>query len=1456
MRINLTPTLAAGAMTLAALTASANGQETVKNPESVKALIERTFGTGMSGKIETELAPELSTSGAETFVISSVGDKPLVQGSTLSALTTGLNWFLNHTAHENVGWNRPSASLTSLPLPSATETHTSAADYRYYLNYCTFSYSMSTWTWERWEREIDYMALHGINMPLQIVGLDVVWRRLLTEDFGYSKDEADEFIAGPCFQAWWGMNNLEGWGGKNPDWWYDRQEQLAKKILSRMRELGIEPVLPGFCGMVPHNFTAKTGMSAIAQGNWCGFTRPYILNPETDAFKTVADKYYARLEELMGKSQFYSMDPFHEGANTSGISNIGNAYKKIYEAMDRANAGSQWVIQQWQWSSSQYSVLDNVPKGRLIVLDLFSDGKPGQLGAYKGHDVVYCALPNFGGRTGFFGRFNGIANGYFDKKADIPAITGIGATPEAIEQTPVIYDLLFELPWHSTKPDPQKWMAEYARSRYGVANENAATAWELLRNSALNCTTSLQGPHEAVMCARPAWTVNSVSTWGGSEIFYDPNQVAKAAYALLDANLSGENYSYDLVDICRQALTDYSYYLLQAINQARTTGATEFAGRKETFLQLMTDLNDLLATNPGFMVGTWTQMARDIADEVEGTTEADKKWLELNNARTLITTWGARQNSENGGLRDYSYRQWNGILKDYYRERWARFFAGQNIDWYSFDHAWAVNQSLSYPNTAQGDTRTIALRLLEYYLPRFGDSFIYRSMANDLTAEAPLVAYRGEAIGFPVTNGCTISWDKVTLEASKAIPADAPMGDYTATARFGDTEVKFRISVRDRITAPRTVTAVSADPAMGSVEITGENSLSVTTDAQAVAIKAIPADGCSFSRWTIDGIQVSTDETYNYYGAKSATVTAHFTEAKVIADGNWKLAYSTTDADGIVITGIEAGSGPLNLDAHNVVAIEPGVFTRCQELTSLSIPASLVSLNGLSLHKSVTGSSQENLAIALPSPLSPGSSWRIVMKVNNNGTTYNQWGSGLLATGTNALANSYNGGFQLYLNAAGRLVVKTNSAENTSLGNLVGTDFTVVADYSAIDKKFSVTLVNATGQRQTATVSNYTMADIAGFSTSIPAGVNIESLCVMPLEEGYSTAFHGCLGLEKFVVESGNAIFSTDSDALMNADGTRLVSLPEGRLASQPFRLLSDGKALHATPLADAQGEIIDNNRQVSSIAPSDNQISSLWSLTTGDEHFKVKHLNSARFFGGKAGNHNRIELPVSATQWHGEYDYEITAEGTKPLISFHLPSANLYATASGTLEATPTRFEMELNPSVQFNEQVNIVALPFGYSAPKSAYVVTGIDGDMLLTAEVAEGTTVNPGTALIVVGKTAITPSDCSNPTLDNPGYLTATLLGRTGMTAGTFFVYSPSTKRFELSNSTTVAPNNGFISNSAFGNPIAAKSLKIDILENSAIENPETPESDAVKFYNINGLPADKGLVVGTDGSKKIL
>lgn len=876
------------------------------NPEAVAALLNRIGGDGTADRFVTLVDETLLTAdGKEVFVITNQDGKPCVKGSSVLAVTTGINWYLNHYAHVNLAWNNLTTDLSAVALPvpaTDAETRTCSADYRYYLNYCTFSYSMSVWTWERWQQEIDWMALHGINMPLQIVGLDVVWKNLLTKDLGYSDADADAFIAGPCFQGWFGMNNLEGWGGPNPDWWYTRQEELAKKILARERELGMQPVLPGYAGMVPHDI-GDHGYTGIDQGLWNGFQRPYILDPASEAFDEISALYYARLEELMGTSAYYSMDPFHEGANTTGI-DVAAAYRKIAEAMTAARADAKWVIQYWQWSSAQYNVLSNVDTGTLIVLDLFSDAHT-HFGEYQGHDAVYCSLPNFGGRTGLFGRLSKVITDYFAQKANYANIKGIGATPEAIEQVPVLYDALYELPWYTSAPDPQQWLADYTVSRYGTDNDNAKAAWEKVRNSALNCASTLQGPHEAVLCARPALTVNAVSSWGGTEIFYDPQDVADAAYNLLQAKgtLSGANYDYDLTDFTRQALTDYAYHLLKSIQSAVSNNdQTAYATRRDAYLNLILDLDELLCTNEHFMLGRWTTMARGIADETSGTTATDREWLELDNARTLITTWGERTQSESGGLRDYSYREWGGMMKDFYYERWKAFFDNRDNgtalpDWYTNDHDWAHNAELSYSDTPVGSTEDVAAALFsKYFIPATTADgnryYIYRYMQTDARETLSAEAYRGEAFSltfideaFAATASVSIDLDNDGVYATDetfaagtaiAIPADAVTGKVKARVSWIDgTETDFSLILRDNVTTPRAVTVATADAAQGSVAIEGTSELSVTTTDD-VTIKATAASGYDFLNWTLNGTAVSTDNPYTYYGKDAATFTAHF----------------------------------------------------------------------------------------------------------------------------------------------------------------------------------------------------------------------------------------------------------------------------------------------------------------------------------------------------------------------------------------------------------------------------------------------------------------------------------------------------------------------------------------------------------------------------------------------------
>ena len=843
----------------------------VENPKAVANLANRIGGNGTAKKFKFVLDPSLN-SRQEVFVIGAEKSKVLIKGTTISAITTGLGWYLNNIAHINIAWNSLNektvsgdayANLSSIPLPTETETHTSDAKYRYYLNTCTFGYSMTSWTWKRWQQEIDWMALHGINMPLQLVGLEEVWRKFLTMEeggkrkYGYTDEEAKAFVAGPAFIAWWAMNNLEGWGGTasgaksgyqnlagaggvQDDAWYVRQKNLAKSIVDRQRELGMQPVLPGWSGMVPTDFQSQSGFATRGNGgNWAGdFVRPLLLSVNNSNYAEIAADYYKCLEEVMGESQYYSMDPFHEGGGAGTMED----YKALYDAMEAAKDGSQWVIQQWQWSATQKYSLTAVPAGRLVVLDLFSDGSPAfdKYSGYAPQDAVFCAIPNFGGRSGLMGRLNNLTDNYFTYKAKYASIKGIGAAPEAIEQTPVTYDLIFQLPWMGSKPDMKEWIKNYAAARYGTDNVVVQEAWELLRQGVLNYgADGIQGPVEDVWGARPNLDAKPASTWGktinhagGTYTKARRQMLVDAVYKLISqqaalnfaaGSVYESNYLYDLVEFGGAVIADYAYDLLLGIKAAKTVAGNNFANdavykaRRDAFLQLILDMDTFRGTNLNFRLGKWTQEARDAAEEVEDATTATPDWYEYNNARTILGTWS----SPGTNLTDYSYRSWQGLLKDYYYPRWKYYFENNctNGEYKFFEWNWAhgmehavgqtgisskpltkgqAGHTDSYTREPEGNTIEEAQKLLNKYIIPIemssGIYYAYRYLDNDLTTKVTIIANAGTSIDltqyFGPQESATVSGDFIEGNATDLkkiiIKSDAADGSYNATLTLSD----------------------------------------------------------------------------------------------------------------------------------------------------------------------------------------------------------------------------------------------------------------------------------------------------------------------------------------------------------------------------------------------------------------------------------------------------------------------------------------------------------------------------------------------------------------------------------------------------------------------------------------------------------------------------------------------
>lgn len=663
------------------------------------------------------------------FELDQKGNKVVVRGNNYVSIATGINWYLKYYAGINLSWNGMQADLPEvLPPVLKKERHETDLKLRYDFNYCTFSYSMAFWDWKRWEQEIDWMALHGINLPLAMVGTDVVWKNVL-EELGYTREEINAFIAGPGFQAWWLMNNLEGWGGPNPDSWYERQEELQKRILKRMREYGIEPVLPGYSGMVPHNAKDRLGLNVADPGRWNGYPRPAFLQPTDPQFERIAALYYREMTRLYGKVSYYSMDPFHEGGNTSGV-DLEAAGKAIWKAMKQANPRAAWVVQAWG-ANPRPQMIRNLPAGDMVVLDLFSESRP-QWGdpasswyrkeGFGQHDWLFCMLLNYGGNVGLHGKMAHLIEEFYKAKDSSfgKTLKGVGMTMEGIENNPVMYELLCELPWREQRFSKDEWLEGYLKARYGKSDSQVSQAWMLLSNTIYNCpaASTQQGTHESILCARPSWKAYQVSSWSEMSDYYDPADVIRAAGMMVDAAerfRGNNNFEYDLVDIVRQAVAEKGRLMYRVLVDAYKAGDRElFKLSSDQFLRLILMQDRLLATRSEFKVGRWLESARNL-----GSTEEEKDWYEWN-ARVQITTWGNRVAADDGGLHDYAHREWNGLLRDFYYLRWKTWLDEQlksfedgqpkAIDFYALEEPWTLKHN-SYASEAEGNPVDIACEI-------------------------------------------------------------------------------------------------------------------------------------------------------------------------------------------------------------------------------------------------------------------------------------------------------------------------------------------------------------------------------------------------------------------------------------------------------------------------------------------------------------------------------------------------------------------------------------------------------------------------------------------------------------------------------------------------------------------------------------------------------------------------
>ncbi|MBR5085936.1 MAG: alpha-N-acetylglucosaminidase [Muribaculaceae bacterium] len=636
-----------------------------------QALAER-LSPRLAKKVTFELVTSM-TNGVDIFTLESRGDKVVIGGNNANSMAVGLNRYLNRYCMTTVSWyGDVGVDLPSI-LPDVPEKEIIEArvPQRFFLNYCTFGYTMPFWDWADWERFIDWMALNGINMPLAITGQEAVWYNVWTK-MGMTDEEVRGYFTGPVYLPWHRMANIDAWCGPLPKEWLDGQAELQKQIVERERALNMRPVLPAFAGHVPRKLKEMYPDADIkAMSTWDEFEEPYrtfFLNSEDPLYAKIQKMFLEEQTRMFGTDHIYGIDPFNEMDPPSFEPEyLHNVSKHIYESLTAVDSQAEWLQMGWflYYQRKDYTperakaMLTGVPQGKMTMLDYYCEYKEmwRDLDGFFGQPYIWCYLGNFGGNSNIQGNVKEAGQKLEAAlKEGGNNLVGIGSTLEGLEVQQFPYEFIFEKAWDFKKTDEQV-VNELADRHVGYKSQPVHEAWKMLYDSVLSIRpTTFCGP---LPCQYPELDKEH----GRCAVRYNPEQLLYVWDKLLEQDsVTTDAMTIDLIWIGRQLLGDLFFMDKKAFDKAYHERDFEKMNRlREEMTLILVSMEGLNSSHPFCTMHKWIEQARDLGISLEV-----KDYYEMN-ARRLVTTWG-------GDLNDYSSRNWSGLMLCYYNKRWNVYF--------------------------------------------------------------------------------------------------------------------------------------------------------------------------------------------------------------------------------------------------------------------------------------------------------------------------------------------------------------------------------------------------------------------------------------------------------------------------------------------------------------------------------------------------------------------------------------------------------------------------------------------------------------------------------------------------------------------------------------------------------------------------------------------------------------
>ena len=407
-----------------------------------------------------------------------------------------------------------------------------------------------------------------------------------------------------------------------------------------------------------------------------------------------------------------------------------------------ANIEIKWTVQGWMfvhmrkwWDNEKIKAyFAGIAADDILILDLIAEkgSMSGPTDEFFKHDHVWCFLHNFGGGHGLSGNLGNIFQTLSNIKAS-PNMKGIGISMEGIHNNPILYHAVL---YHSYRVDhdeiaTESYLKQYIASRYGIiifemSDNEILKIWQKLADLMYNSANGKWSVTRSLILKRPSKGLVS----GRSEFIYNiengvfkvvkdiPNksdskpggfQTTAVDYNVCDIMVITQDLMKFLVEIIENS--DYKNHVLSVHSLAndvaelmRQSGSDFFQQvyliwkdpnigedikkrMEDVMLGIIDDTDAILSDFEYFRLDSWINDARGY-----GKDEQESDYFELN-ARNLVTRWGP-----NGEINDYSSREWNGLMSDYYKHRWQLLFDGGNINKFESDWQYRTDKITANDN--------------------------------------------------------------------------------------------------------------------------------------------------------------------------------------------------------------------------------------------------------------------------------------------------------------------------------------------------------------------------------------------------------------------------------------------------------------------------------------------------------------------------------------------------------------------------------------------------------------------------------------------------------------------------------------------------------------------------------------------------------------------------------------